>query len=141
MAWIKAREWITRSDVRKPPVRKRALFRIIPDEVFICNTLHCILSARVCVTRQLVTDAQRTKQSSRGQGTYHPHCDTRTCSLGRMVRQSIDPQQSGTWRGAGFGGRFAKGAGNPQHEALRRLRAEGLLDPVPSLDEPPDDCE
>jgi hypothetical protein len=66
------------------------------------------LPACICVTRQRVTDLQRTQQSSRGQGTDYPLCDSRTCSQGKSIRDRLDPNAPMTWRGAGPGGRFER---------------------------------
>jgi hypothetical protein len=74
---------------------------------FDCERLNVTnLPACICVTRQRVTDLQRTRQSSRGQGTDYPLCDTRTCEQGRSLRERLDPNAPTTWRGSGPGGRF-----------------------------------
>lgn len=79
------------------------------------------LPAHICVTRQKVTDLQRTQQASRGQGTDYPLCDSRTCTQGRCVREQLHPEASMSWQGAGPGGRFERG----------RSRS---VDGVPTLD-------
>jgi hypothetical protein len=65
--------------------------------------------ACVCIARQAKSDVQRTQQTSRGQGTDHPSCDSRTCEQGRRIREALDPDSSVTWKGAGPGGRFERG--------------------------------
>lgn len=67
------------------------------------------LPAHICVTRQKVTDLQRTQQASRGQGTDYPLCDSRTCTQGRTVREQLSPTAEMAWQGAGPGGRFERG--------------------------------
>lgn len=76
---------------------------------FDCERLNVTnLPASICVTRQRVTDLQRTQQTSRGQGTDYPLCDTRTCDQGRSLRERLDPNAPTTWQGAGPGGRFER---------------------------------
>lgn len=103
------------------------------------------LPAHICVTRQKVTDAQRTQQASRGQGTDYPLCDSRTCEQGRRVRLALDPAGAVRWRGAGPGGRFAKDRPAAEREAQRavreRMRLAGMLDEVPTLDAMPGEVE
>lgn len=83
-------------------------WRIEPDDVFDCVALGCKgLSARTCVARQQATDAQRTQQASRGQGTDYPLCDSRKCAQGRAIREALEPRMAARWRGVGPGGRFA----------------------------------
>jgi hypothetical protein len=98
--------------LKRPPLRVDA-----PPStqlLFAFLTIHCerlnvtALPACICVTRQRVTDLQRTQQASRGQGTDYPLCDTRTCAQGRSVRERLDPNAPMTWQGAGPGGRFER---------------------------------
>jgi hypothetical protein len=115
-------------------------WRIHPDDHFDCKVLGCKgLRARVCVARQQATDIQRTRQTSRGQGTDYPSCDTRRCAQGRGIREALDRRESVTWKGAGPGGRFERLAKDvaKQEAARRRLRETGLLDEAPSMDQPP----
>lgn len=78
-----------------------------------CETLAVVgMPVRECVARQARTDAQRTTQASRGQGTDYPHCDSRKCEQGRAIREAVDPSSSVTWKGAGPGGRFERGRAN-----------------------------
>jgi hypothetical protein len=66
------------------------------------------LPVHICVTRQRVTDLQRTQQASRGQGSDYPLCDSRTCSQGRAMRERLNPDAPITWQGSGPGGRFQR---------------------------------
>jgi hypothetical protein len=98
--------------LKRPPLRvdeapsTQLLFAFL---TFDCERLSVTaLPACVCVTRQRVTDLQRTRQSSRGQGSDYPLCDTRTCEQGRSLRERLDPNLPMTWRGAGPGGRFER---------------------------------
>lgn len=115
-------------------------WRVLPDDVFDCVALGCRgMAVRTCVVRQLATDAQRTGQSSRGQGTEHPSCDTRKCAQGRGIRGALDPAAAVTWQGAGPGGRFARPRRQQEQDAARtRQERVGLLDPVRCLDVDPD---
>jgi hypothetical protein len=103
------------------------------------------MSAHVCVTRQKVTDLQRTKQTSRGQSSDYPRCDSRSCEVGRRIRERLDAHARETWTGAGFGGRFARGRENAdaskQEAARRRQEAEGRLDAPRILDIDPDPAD
>jgi hypothetical protein len=103
------------------------------------------MPGHICVTRQRVTDLQRTQQTSRGQGTEYPHCDSRTCEQGRRIRDALDPLHLARWRGVGFGGRFARDKLShdckAQLAAARRLRAVGLEDEVPTIDAEPGSVE
>jgi hypothetical protein len=121
------------------PSPPRAPSAIGPDDTFRCELLRCSgMRARWCVLRQLATDAQRTTQKSRGQGTDHPSCLSSTCTQGRAVREALEGAGL-TWRGAGPGGRFERLAEDvaKQEAARRRLRETGLLDEAPSMDQPP----
>lgn len=97
---------------------------------FRCVALGCHVTAQECVRRQATTDAQRTKQVSRGRGAKYASCDSMTCAQGRGVRGALDPHVSvaaENWRRAEHyrpGELAAKG----------RLRATGGLDEVPILD-------
>lgn len=95
-----------------------------------------------CIDRQRITEAQRTEQSSRGQGTDYPHCDSLRCAQGRTLREMVDPTDV-QWRGQGPGGRFAKDryTGRDANRARERLRVVGLLDEVRILDLHPDPVE
>lgn len=98
----------------KGPPRRVALVvaeqLLLPCVTFRCETLAVDnLPVHVCVTRQRVTDLQRTQQASRGQGTDYPHCDSRTCAQGRAFREQLSPRVAMGWKGAGPGGRFDRG--------------------------------
>ena len=67
------------------------------------------VAVHTCVTRQRVTDLQRTQQASRGQGTDYPLCDSRTCTQGRSLRERLNPNAPMAWQGTGPGGRFERG--------------------------------
>jgi hypothetical protein len=101
------------------------------------------VAAHVCVTRQKITDVQRTQQTSRGQGTDHPLCDSRSCAQGRRIRAALDPAGKVSWRGEGPRGRFARERPKEEKEQQRakasQLRAIGLglRDEVPTLDGEP----
>lgn len=103
-----------------------------------CVALRCTLTAAECVRRQVKTDVQRTQQTSRGQGTDHPHCDSRTCDQGRTIRAALDPDAIVQWRGAGPGGRFdrerSRGVTSVQEAARAQLERVGLLRDVPTVD-------
>ena len=114
-------------------------WRILPETRFNCHTLGCDgMEARTCVLRQLSTDAQRTEQASRGQGTDFPSCDSRKCAQGRGIREALyDPEGAVRWRGVGPGGRFDVSRGG-SGASRRRHEREGLLDAVRILDLDPD---
>lgn len=118
-------------------------WRVHPDDTFDCVALACKgMRAGLCVMRQQVTDAQRTQQTSRGQGTRYPACDTRKCAQGRGIREALDPDADVTFSGAGPGGRFQRerprGERKAQRAARRELARAGLLDEVRILDITPD---
>lgn len=93
--------------------------RVVPDPprqlllaflTFRCEKLSVDnLPVHICVTRQRVTDLQRTQQASRGQGTDYPLCDSKTCTQGRTLRERVSPRTEMAWQGAGPGGRFERG--------------------------------
>lgn len=98
--------------LKAPPVRvvadppQQLLFAFV---TFRCERLNVEnVAAHICVTRQRVTDLQRTSQASRGQGTDYPLCDSRTCAQGRDVREQLSPNTEMAWQGAGPGGRFER---------------------------------
>lgn len=99
--------------LKDPPVRLVA--GPSPQLLFSFTTFRCDrlavenIAAHICVTRQRVTDLQRTTQGSRGQGTEYPLCDSRTCTQGRAVREQVSPNATMSWQGAGPGGRFERG--------------------------------
>lgn len=94
------------------------------------------MPAHVCVTRQRVTDVQRTQQTSRGQGSDYPHCDSRSCEQGRRIREALDPAGLIRWRGAGPGGRFERPVKDAaaQAAAKARMAKVGLLEDAPTID-------
>ena len=96
------------------------------------------VQAHTCVTRQRVTDLQRTQQLSRGQGTDYPTCDTRSCEQGRLMRELLGSSAPMTWQGSGPGGRFERERSRAgvaaQAEAREHQRRVGLLAPVPTVD-------
>jgi hypothetical protein len=121
-------------------------WRIGPDDRFDCLVLGCEgVLARTCVTRQLVTEAQRTEQKSRGQGTDYPACDTRKCAQGRGIRAALEPNASVEWSGTGPGKRFQGEKRRKEKAAQDAARARqeraGLLDEVRTLDVDPDPVE
>jgi len=121
-------------------------WRVHPDLAFRCEALGCDgVLVRTCVARQLATDAQRTRQSSRGQGTEYPSCDTRKCLQGRGIRAALGPSAGITWDGAWVGGRFQRERSRVdargQDRARDRLDRAGLLDPVRTLDVDEDPTE
>lgn len=95
-------------------------WRIQPDDTFHCVALDCDdITARMCVVRQLTTDAQRPKQggrrsqwASRGQASDYPSCDSLRCAQGRGIRTALDPTAGVTWKGVGPGGRFRPPSAN-----------------------------
>lgn len=107
-----------------------------------CRTLGCkSLLARVCVARQAASDAQRTRDTWRGQGFDYPHCVTEKCAQGRAIRNALDPTHVMRWRGAGANLRFDKGRRDAvqQYEAKVRMQWAGLLEDVRSMDEARED--
>jgi hypothetical protein len=63
--------------------------------------------------------------------------------MGAKVRRTVEGANLVTWRGAGPGARFDRGRTGAalQVAARRRLRVVGLLDPVRTMDEPPDEAD
>jgi hypothetical protein len=113
---------------------------ICGDSQFDCLALGCKgMCARVCVARQAASDAQRTRDTWRGQGFDHPSCVTEKCAQGRAIRAVLDPTHAMRWRGAGPNARFGKGRSDAveQYEARCRLEAVGLLAEVPTVDTEP----
>lgn len=104
-------------------------------ERFRCALLGCTLRAETCITRQAVSERQRTQQTSRGQGTDFPSCTTGRCRQGTKIRKRLDPDRLITWRGAGPGARFER-LGRLEGTTYQRLRLSGALEPVPTIDEP-----
>lgn len=98
--------------LKDPPIRQddepsRQL--LLAFATFRCERLDVeTVPVHICVTRQRVTDLQRTTQASRGQGTDYPLCDSRTCAQGRDLRERTSPDSQIAWRGAGPGGRFGR---------------------------------
>lgn len=100
-----------------------------------CEPLRCVLTAAECVRRQVKTDAQRTQEANRGQGTDHPSCDTRKCEQGQSLRERLDSPEAVVWRGKGPGGRFDRiGQRGNQERTKERMRREGLLSDIPTVD-------
>jgi hypothetical protein len=101
---------------------------------FRCERLHATIPVWCCLLRQSASSMGRTLDAWRGQGPLFPSC-TPSCEQGAAMAGS----ELVTWRGAGPGGRFERGrnGAGDQAAARARLRARGLLDVVPSLDEPP----
>lgn len=113
---------------------------ICGDTRFDCRALGCKnLPARICVARQAASDAQRTRDTWRGQGFDYPLCVSERCAQGRAIRAALDPTHAVRWRGAGPNGRFDRGRSDAveQYEARQRLAAVGLLDEVPTVDAEP----
>jgi hypothetical protein len=105
------------------------------DARFECIALCSVVTVGVCIARQAATDCQRTTQTSRGQGTAYPSCDSRKCAQGRHIRERFDPDARVTWRGEGPGGRFTARRYQADQEAARQAqKRSGLLDEVPTLD-------
>lgn len=98
--------------LKEPPVRsglESSRQLLLAFVTFRCERLDVdTVPVHICVTRQRVTDLQRTTQASRGQGTDYPLCDSRTCSQGRDLRERTSPDSAIAWRGAGPGGRFGR---------------------------------
>ncbi len=92
-----------------------------------------------CVTRQVVTDLQRSRQVSRGQGSDYPSCDSRSCDQGRSIRGRLDPSTPIAWQGAGPGGRFererSRGLFAVQEAARTKLDRVGLLAQASTVDQ------
>ena len=134
---VQLRLWIV--DAEGLPPRP---WRIPPDARFECKTLACRgMTVAACVARQQTTDAQRTQQRNRGQGSDFPHCDSRTCAQGRGLREALAADVE--MRGSGPGGRFklrssGRTAYAAQVVARERMEREGRLDPVRMLDVDPD---
>ena len=109
-----------------------------PASRFRCRALGCTLRVGCCLLRQAVSRRQRTTQISRGVGGDFPSCSD-ACAQGAEIRRAV--ALSVSWRGHGPGGRFeggpARGTLRAQLEARWRLQVVGLLEPVPSMDEPP----
>jgi hypothetical protein len=118
-------------------------WRVEPLDTVSCVALHCEVAAHVCVARQIASDVQRTRQSSRGQGFDYPSCVTERCAQGRGIRAALSPDAQSAWHGEGRGGRLAPRRSDlsQQHTARQRLAAVGLLDLTPSVDEPPAEVE
>lgn len=104
------------------------------DDLFPCSTLHCSkVLARVCIARQRVGDIE-TRDTWRGQAARYPHCVTRRCAEGRLVRSRIGerPELAGDRRERPrVAGEAAAVLPPQQRAAKRRLEAVGLLDEVP----------
>ena len=82
--------WTTLRDGRSEPW----LGRIDHDWKFTCLAYKCSgMSARECVRRQLVTEAQRTKDTERGQASKYPACKTGVCTQGTEIRSAL----KGSW--------------------------------------------
>lgn len=113
-------------------------WRLYADSEIDCRALGCSLSAGVCVTRQLASQVQRTKDTWRGEASSYPTCVTERCAQGRGIREALDPAAGVSWRGCGPGGRFepAKRGGEGVARAKARLGAVGLLDNVSTCDGP-----
>jgi hypothetical protein len=106
------------------------------DARFECLALCSVVTVGVCIARQAATDCQRTTQTSRGQGTAYPSCDSRKCAQGRHIRERFDPDASAKWTWEGPVKLYGKGRANvaAQEAAKRRIASVGLLDEVPTLD-------
>lgn len=112
---------------------------ILAFVTFRCDALKADdVPVHVCVTRQKVTEIQRTQQGTRGQGTEYPLCDTRSCAQGRAIREALGPNVKIAWNGGGFGGRFQRE--RPPREIIAQLAARdrlasaGLLRDIPTVD-------
>jgi hypothetical protein len=120
------------------PVRP---WRLKGDDYIECVALGCDVPARVCVARQKASDAQRTKDTWRGEASEYPSCVTERCAQGRGVREALEPGEDLPWRGAGPGKRFVsrrKTDCGPQQAARKRLQRSGMLDRERLLDVDPD---
>jgi hypothetical protein len=113
-------------------------WRVGPDTVFDCRALGCQFTARICVTRQMASDLQRTKDTWRGEASIYPRCVTERCAQGRGIREALDPAAGVTWHGAGPGKRFEPSRRDAVEvaRARARLRACGALDEAPTIDTP-----
>jgi hypothetical protein len=120
-------------------------WRLQPQDVFDCATLSCRgMTVATCVTRQLVSEAQRTRDTWRGEAGEFPHCVTERCAQGRCIREALDPKVQLRWKGAGQKGRvmpLRRGAVAQQIQARERMSLAGLLDPVPTIDQGPREAE
>lgn len=113
-------------------------WKLDPALEFRCQSLGCTLKVGTCVLRQQISDAQRTRTASRGQGTQYPHCVTERCAQGRGIRLALGPGIHIPWSGIGQGKRLQAGLSpqqkRSQREAQARQQAAGLLDEVTVLD-------
>lgn len=113
---------------------------LAPSTPIRCAALHCTLPARVCLARQAVSRRQRTCDVWRGQGSDFPSC--RRCSQGAALEESLGAAGV-AWRGCGAGGRTmplrTRHDCDAQERARERLELVGALEPVPSVDEPPEE--
>jgi hypothetical protein len=113
--------------------------------MFACQQLGCILSRRQCVTRQAVSEVQITSQKSRGVAPDYPHCVTEHCGQGRKLRDMLDPgRMVGRFlRLSGPGRRWVNGRRDiaQQRSARQHLLAVGMLEEMPTIDDPPHDEE
>ena len=105
--------------------------RLPTGPLFACARLHVTLAVGVCLARQpRPGDGARTQDTWRGQGAIFPSCAA--CPQGRLIRAAVDPDALVQLRGPGERrNRFVEVA------ARRWLERVGLLDPVPSRNEPP----
>jgi hypothetical protein len=117
-------------------------WRLAPDDRIACKLLGCNVPAATCVARQVASDAQRTRQVSRGQGTDFPTCVTERCAQGKGIREALDDRAEVAWKGHGPGGRFAVGragrARREQETAREAARRRGELEEVRIIDLTPD---
>jgi hypothetical protein len=111
-------------------------WRVQPHDPVSCVTLDCTVPAHVCVARQLASDAQRTRDTWRGQGSEYPSCVTARCAQGRGIREALEPGAKVAWRGEGPGGRLSRLRSDlpEQHAARTRLAVVGLTEAVSTVD-------
>lgn len=97
---------------------------------FQCDKLHCTLSVKICIARQLESakhlrrpepGAKKTCGTREAIVPLHPHCLTERCEQGRAYMQEAVGEVIGAYR---VGTRSDLDA---QHEA--RLRAEAVTPP------------
>lgn len=113
-------------------------WRLHPSDTFNCTSLSCRnMTVRACVERQAASEAQKTKDTWRGEASLYPSCTDR-CEQGITIRASLAPTVTVRWLGAGPGKRFARAfSAQVQTGARRRWAAAGLLEPVPTIDDIP----